>query len=234
MPTVSGDTFDLPAACNCQAVDLDRGHRGLRVLRRHRPERIARRWLAAYFLSDARNWRSTFFQTISTVSRTLAGTSLWNEDAEIVRVRLEAGTPTRSPAGWCRSLRVRAACRREPQADGCRLARIIAACSTASWVVTSVSPETVAIHRRVAAVIADVLVGEAERAREGLDRGMARRIDAGGRDRNAVRLGLHRVDEVVCALVRRVRIDARAPTTLMTLRYRRQSENLVSSRPLTA
>ena len=63
-------------------------------------------------------------------------------------------------------------------------------------------------NRRIAAIVGHVLVGETERASERLDRCVARRIDAGACNRHLTGSRLHGVHDVLCALVRRVVVDA--------------------------
>jgi hypothetical protein len=56
-------------------------------------------------------------------------------------------------------------------------------------------------HRRVAAVVGDVLVADAGGARDGLDGGVAAAVDTGGGHRHGAGFGLHRRQQLGHRLV---------------------------------
>ena len=142
MPTVSGETLALPPSNGSQALACTAGNtafcaaspdgrRELRAAaRRVLLDRLA---LADVLGPDLLDRRDHF-----------VGHALRDEDAEVVGRRREAGQRLRQRLDRAVAFELERLVARPSASGRSRLPRIISACSTASCVVTSVSPATVA------------------------------------------------------------------------------------------
>ena len=205
MPTVSGATLAFLLSKSSQALACTAGNTAFCAASPYSGANSAPR-LCAYFFS-ASLLAMVVAQALFERLDHLVGHALRNEDAEVVGRRGEPGDDggqRRDRAEALELQRLVAHRRQRAQAlaadhvgllDG-ELRRHVGLAGNGGQ------------HRRVAAVVRDVAVLDAGGLGDRFHRVVAGGRDARGRDPDLARLGLHRVEQLLRVLVRRVRVDA--------------------------